>query len=648
MRRAASVCLWCSAAPCAVLALAVAVLVPQLVNRNPCRVDAAGACKDARGAGPVACEGGAFVGLTRQPDLGLRHFRVSEERLAFAALTAGNCSVQYSLACGAKGLEVLEASSCAAKAAPTAWSLGETWEVCAGDASLKLLVPVVDLSFDIETAAGGAAVEGCVRVSAASALPQLELVRGSVDEQVAALRAKKLELGGCPTWRSEEDRLDRSEDFATVGGRVYGLVVRQAQKFAKEFARSHKAGQPPEKGSLKQILIMMGLVATGGGEHGATILIPRISCGMPTASVLPAPAVQVTRYADVAALVADPAQQRGHIIGGGHSEVCFDPTLPIFMSTGTPEHSQVRKLWDTVGLSTMHLADLPEVAPATPSFFAKAQKAALGAVGITVPMMGEIAALVAPLFLERLWGKKPTSEEAEAIGAYTSMGGLCIVSHVAASVPFLPGRILAIRGAALTFAKNSPTGQALAEEIQKPQYAELRKVYGARPQGVLDTALQNLVDASLFAGLIGTSTMTMNCVLQQRRGPEFVGLFRRNSTAFLLEVMRTATAVGGSQQRLRKPWKLKLAGEDVELPVGALVFQGTGIAASFDAAVFPEPYKFDSSRPNLGETMNWNGITKHVWARDYSQAPRFCPGAALSVKIAAKACGQLTAHLSDA
>merc|ERR1712113_962185 len=140
----------------------------------------------------------------------------------------------------------------------------------------------------------------------------------------------------------------------------------------------------------------------------------------------------------------------------------------------------------------------------------------------------------------------------------------------------------------------------------------------------------------------------MNCLLQVARGPRFGKMFRANSTAFLLEVARTATPVGGSSQVLRKSRTVISANRTFTMPEGSVVTQLTGMAAGLDATVFPDPGKFDSSRPNLGEAMNWNGLNKYVFTRNYAKAPRFCPGAMLSVKIAAKVCHHFSAHLSPA
>merc|ERR1712050_780826 len=84
-------------------------------------------------------------------------------------------------------------------------------------------------------------------------------------------------------------------------------------------------------------------------------------------------AVQVTRHPDLAELIADPNGKRLHQIGMGNSEVCFEPTLPVFLSTGEPPHTQVRKLWDAVGMKDMHLGEIEEMPEIAPSIIQKIQ-----------------------------------------------------------------------------------------------------------------------------------------------------------------------------------------------------------------------------------------------------------------------------------
>merc|ERR1712060_472538 len=172
---------------------------------------------------------------------------------------------------------------------------------------------------------------------------------------------------------------------------------------------------------------------------------------------------------------------------------------------------------------------------------------------------------------------------------YGMFGAGCIASPLFENIPLLPGKILSIRTKARDFGEASPLGKRMLEEIKKPQYQELRALLSKSPLGMEHALIQNLADASLFAGLIGTSTLTMNCLLQVARGPRFVKMFRANSTAFLLEVARTATPVGGSSQVLRTPRTVTSANRTFSMPEGSIVTQMTGMSAGLDATVFPDP-----------------------------------------------------------
>eukprot|EP00929_Paragymnodinium_shiwhaense_P033011 TRINITY_DN18212_c0_g1_i1.p1 TRINITY_DN18212_c0_g1~~TRINITY_DN18212_c0_g1_i1.p1 ORF type:complete len:686 (-),score=96.88 TRINITY_DN18212_c0_g1_i1:276-2333(-) len=644
------ICLCCLSIPVSVLVLAVAVVIPLLAPKHTCEVDDAGLCKKTGGAAhDGSCDAGVFLQTTLQPTVALKRIAVDGD-LVFAESAKGECHIKYSVSCGKAGVEIKETWDCStSKSSVVQFNKLGYWEVCAKqeDSPLQLSTSLIDLTYDIVMSAG-TKVTGCVRVSSPATLPHLDAVRGSLEEQNLSLQSRKRETGGCPHWGSIDDRLQRGEDYAVTVGRAYAFVVRQYMAYHQDFLKQSIAGGFPEGAPPLHYLLFIGLMATGGGEHGMLLAFATTNCGAPAISVLPIAGPAVTRHKDVSELLADPKQERLVGIGAGYSDVCFDVTLPVFVSTGTPEHTQVRKLWDAVGLDTMHEKELPALSPPEPGLLMKIRKVALGAVGLTAPMMDELAPLVTPLFLAGLWGRVPTAEETSVISTYPSVGGPCILSPVLEKMPILPGKVRAVRQAALDFAKSSPVGKHLADEIQKDDYSELREQYKSRPKGVVDTALLNLADASLFAGLVGTSTMTMNCALQQHRGPKFVKMFRENQTAFMIETMRTATAVAGSMRKTSADMEMVVEGHRFVLPRGSRLAQPGGGAAGLDGAVFPDPFTFDSRRDNLGETLNWNGLTKHVLSKNYTGAPRFCPGAAMSIKIAAKVCEYVTQDLSAA
>merc|ERR1712232_1312871 len=186
--------------------------------------------------------------------------------------------------------------------------------------------------------------------------------------------------------------------------------------------------------------MMMGPVGALGMD-GMGSLVRGLYCGAVAPGIFPAgDFVAVTRHAEIKELVGDPHGARGHQLGLGNSEVCFEPTLPVFLSTGEPPHKQVRKLWDSVGMKDMHLGEIGEMPEIKPSITQKLQLAAMEKLGIHF-QRPDVPLYVTPLFLERLWGRKPTLAEAVAIGEYGTFGGPCIMSQIVEKSPFIPNKI---------------------------------------------------------------------------------------------------------------------------------------------------------------------------------------------------------------
>lgn len=607
----------------------------------------------------TSCANGVFLGVSRQPELALKHVSVkelAEDAGPFARLSLWgfeNCTVDFALACNNDAVELRQTKKCEdLPPEPAVQSpIGQQWEVCAqyGSGSrLTLRESLIDSTFDIPTAPEPE-ISGCIQVFPADSYPHLDTVRGSVDEQRAALVQVKKDVGGCPLWRTNEDIVDRGNDFA-VGGfltRVQAFGVRLHFHFAQEEAAIWATGTGPPLGriNLKQLMALILVLGTGGTS--AMVGVQSYAyCGEPGLALLPMRAIAVTRHPQVAVRVADQHQRRMHILGGGNSEICFDPTLPIFMSTGSEEHTQSRLLWDRVGMDRMHLEDLPPIGEANVSW----KRALTDKLGMP-PSPGEIALKVAPLFMERLWRKRPTPEQAEIFASYMSYGAPCIMSNILQHVPIWPGLVQHIRATVLEFARDSPVGKAIEEELAKPEFNTLRAIYAKahaqnKPKSVVDRAIQNLGDASMFAGLVGTTGMTLTCITQQRMYPEHVRLFRQNASSYLWELMRVAPVVGGAQSALAEHLSLRLAGFNMTLKPGTPIF-GSSSASGMDPSVFENPTRFDPTRSNLGEMMTWNGKLKHVIARNYSGAPRFCPGQLLSVKIAETVCRHFTQDLQE-
>lgn len=121
-------------------------------------------------------------------------------------------------------------------------------------------------------------------------------------------------------------------------------------------------------------------------------------------------------------------------------------------------------------------------------------------------------------------------------------------------------------------------------------------------------------------------------------------MYRKDARSYLHELMRVDSAVTSVTGTLEQTGTWRLEGINVNLPKDTGV-QYVLATANRDASVFPNPSSFNPERPEIGESLSWNGRLQDVIARNYSAAPRFCPGYHLSVKIAEAVCSHLTVKL---
>ncbi|CAE8590931.1 unnamed protein product [Polarella glacialis] len=351
-----------------------------------------------------------------------------------------------------------------------------------------------------------------------------------------------------------------------------------------------------------------------------------------------------TGYQHVINSITDPNMPRMFQMGAnGGTEACFDPSMVIFQSSGTPEHSQSRRLWDDAVMSSMHLGDLPDLGNTSARGWMRRMR---DRVGWKLPTEDEVGALIVPLLLERIWGKKPTAKEAETVAGYLSVGKVCIFGGMADSIPFLPSMIAAVRTAHVDFARDSPTADKLVKLLEEPGFAAVQKLYQSRGRPIRDVAVQGLADATMFAGVLGTTDMTFKCVKYTWQDPKHLRLFREKPTEYIWELMRVQAAVQGVSSVSTKARDDHMAGEEVHFPAGTPVAYSVSIA-NRDPIMFSKPSDMDFQRPwsEMGEMLSWNGRLKDVIARNYTGAPRFCPGHDLSVKLAAHVCAHLTRNL---
>mmetsp|Transcript_94422 Transcript_94422/g.224919 ORF Transcript_94422/g.224919 Transcript_94422/m.224919 type:complete len:1533 (+) Transcript_94422:40-4638(+) len=601
--------------------------------------------------GDGSCQG-FFLELARQPQLGLLH--VEEKELKIAHVTTKGCHAEYSVICLEGVYEVKESHVCTSGTfeGPAAKSIQHSWELCSSqDQKVNLLSSVVDLTWDVEIPPN-TRVEGCVRISLADEYPELSKVRGTMEQQRQALVAKKKEVGGCPTFRTTSDRLARASDFEGSG--LTGVVSRQylklVQKELSTRARLWTHTSPLSSSeSWMDSTIHTASLATFlpyfANRTTAFSMCAALNCGEPTPFI---DGPMKFRYDQVATAQADPAQPRVYSMWSTPpTEECHHWTLPLFLSSGSKEHRQWRMLLDEAGFETMHTQDLTEAATLLDAAWLEKLRHALGMKSLLpAPTELEVGRIVVQLVFEGIWRKKMSFNEAYAITPYLEFGKMCIFGKRGKHMGLVqPLALAGIKRVALAFARDSPTAEKLFKLIQLPKYSDLKTLLESSKKPLNDILLQDVMDASLFAGVLGTTDLATKCVKSQFKDGNHVTMFRKDASAYLHELMRTDAAVGQFTTALTKDETWNLEGHKVPFPADQAVTMSL-VTANRDPRVFPDPDVFDPDREELGEMLTWNGKLKHVMARNYTGAPRFCPGYHLSMKVAKDVCAQMTKDLS--
>ncbi|CAE7829980.1 engB [Symbiodinium sp. CCMP2592] len=109
-----------------------------------------------------------------------------------------------------------------------------------------------------------------------------------------------------------------------------------------------------------------------------------------------------------------------------------------------------------------------------------------------------------------------------------------------------------------------------------------------------------------------------------------IALYKKDPKAFIMETCRISSPVGTFTTRLTAS-----AAKELGLGLDLGTAQETHLAgvinvSNVDPRKFPEPHKFDPSRPNLPDALTWNGKAFSSRECDY---PRLCPGRELSIQI---------------
>jgi len=513
----------------------------------------------------------------------------------------------------------------------------EPFKICPGHdgKDFKVQVPMVDLIWHNDY---HAAVEGCVEVGVASehetAAFDWDNTKTMVGDarqgaQRGSVHAYARKYGGCVTYQKPEDWPARGSDFA----KDFGFSLRMARwgqnKRAVWFRNEPNYTKWSKWTRFQNKIDLVKQLAVFGSFHGNRTLafnaFAWANCGEPE-TMLYGP--QFFRYEDVVKESQSLTQKRGYFTATmDQTEDCFMRNMVLFQSSDSPQHRQARDLYDRAGMLNMHEGEMSAVE-------GEATKREEG-----TPDGWVVTKQVAKLILEKMLGVTATEEQIETVAKYDSVGKLCVFGSPIKSLGLLStAEVAVIRNVTRGLVSESPFGAKIREIIAAPEFDHLRAMAPAEDH------MQHVADGTLFAGVLGTNDMTYKCIKQQFEDPTHVPMFRSDNKKYLYETMRLDGAVTSITSTMSKETTFMLEGYATKFPAGTPQ-QVVYATANRDPNQFANPNVFDMHRANLDDMITWNGQLKHVKNRDYSKAPRFCPGHDLSVRVAAAVCAHFTQHL---
>ncbi|CAK0833210.1 unnamed protein product [Prorocentrum cordatum] len=337
----------------------------------------------------------------------------------------------------------------------------------------------------------------------------------------------------------------------------------------------------------------------------------------------------IFKYPQVQASLHDPGQRRGYYTATApqHPDF-FHPEGPLFIDGD--RHRSFRRLLELAGFARRYPVDAGLVR-------------AIPAPGGEAPSEADVAAAVGPLVMKGIWGAEPTPEAREAMGTYARFGKYAIfgkeIHRFALGPTGIADTIKEASGGVTAWATTTPFRDLLRKAVE---------VHGPANPWFLkeDRVLDDLTLATLFAGLVGTTDMTMKCILYQQRDQAHVTMFKEDPEKYLIELMRYDSAVTSVTELLRKDQAMNLEGRNITLKQGSPV-QLVLASANRDPTHWMRADDFDPSRPDLKDTLSWNGRVEDVEARSLERAPRHCPGHCLSLKVAAAVCAKMMGSFDE-
>lgn len=308
--------------------------------------------------------------------------------------------------------------------------------------------------------------------------------------------------------------------------------------------------------------------------------------------------------------------------------VLASENMLLHLDTGTAEHTARRKL----------LAD------AMPSF-------AYDHVGPALMIPPGVTANAAAVFGHGLFGLrykalKRAVFDTIGLNLFNGLFGVDISEHLEAHFEY-DGLIAPVAlGAPVTASQGKRLAEIRAPILAKMKASKVGKEFMdlAEERGMnKEQRIGELQWIIMFAGYGGTGNLAFETVKHVLKKPaEYVKLFRSNPEAFMLEAARFYPPVGGmNPMAVTKPMEHKLLGGKRSLKLGD---RDKGICltsnANMDPQVFKDPKAFRPGRENALRLMSWNNelgdFRECASVAGCPEAPRTCPGAHFSLRVATK------------
>ncbi|CAK0861800.1 unnamed protein product, partial [Prorocentrum cordatum] len=337
----------------------------------------------------------------------------------------------------------------------------------------------------------------------------------------------------------------------------------------------------------------------------------------------------IFKYPQVQSRLHDPEQKRGYYTATApqHPDF-FHPEGPLFIDG--ERHQSFRRLLELAGFARRYPVDASLVR-------------AIPGLGGQAPSEADVAAAVGPLVMQGIWGSRPTPEAEEAMAIYARFGKYAIfgkeIHRFALGPTGIASSVREASASVAAWAKTTPFRDLLRKAAE---------AHGPASPFFLDEdrLLDDLILATLFAGLVGTTDMVTKCVVYQQRDAAHVGLFMEDPEKYLIELMRYDSAVTSVTELLREDDAMNLEGRNITLKQGTPA-QLVLASANRDPTHWMRADDFDPARPDLKDTLSWNGRVEDVEARSLERAPRHCPGFCLSLKVGAAVCAKMMGSFDE-